>query len=977
VCGTTPPWDREDRVSYTDLIASNHPFETHTTYRVVESAGLGTTLAAYDTTWECRNVDPDACSPSVIASVDDPFTLAACAPVDPPARCEAQGWTGGSVSGDGVVTDGFSICMGSHVVCKFTNVNQDCPPNSQAIGDLKALGGVENEPVGFATAAVPLRTGDAEDSIFLASFIPLSEGSRWPGDLDHYVLPLPVVENDVGQLVADPSVTCTDADDTGCLAWRAGTELLEQAPTSSQVATDRRIGLGEDQRRVTYTTHTGTGVPRTIRAFNWSASDALANEYDLWDGFNIPYVPNDTTSEANARTLARNTINETLQIREVMILDEDLPSGSLDLDFVAGDFFHSDPVVVGAPSNFYYLANDLEGNGADCDDTTTPNLGYRCFFEKNQYRRRVLVAASNDGQIHGFDAGQFEHDVVGQQLDGRYTFGTGRELFAHITRSMMVHTQKMTADEHHFGVDGGLVVDDVFIDPLHSGTPDPDQREWRSVVFGTYREGERGVFALDVTQPDPVEAVNVENFAGQSDIAWVPGPSVGVVPECAALGGSPGSGCGTLSYPAQLWEFKDLCPVSSSGVASTAASCGDQLWDFDEQCLATGSAGQQLFAVSCDEDSNGQPDLGYSWSQVNTGRILVNVQGEDDPVVKFVAVFGGGLDAADKTGIGNWIYMVDVETGKAIYKRSVASAVPSEPAAVDTNQDGIVDTLYLGTAGGQLYKVDMSSPADLDPTTLRLDDSSQWEPFQIFDTGGRPIYYPPTVTFVASQGKYALAFGTGERVDLFSSTFTGQTGRFYMILDPGFQPGVGALASGPLTESSFQQIDAFADGLDIDLLNSPLTGMQPGWVLQLAANERLVTKAVLISGLLVFSTFHPFAPELCDYSGNGSVYALLATNANSIAGPTEDRATTVEGFAGRAVITPAGMAQAGANGETTDPFDTQRMQNIRSNLMDLFPSDCRFGNFNLNVSVALSNTSVMSVATVPVCVARKNWTERF
>jgi hypothetical protein len=156
-----------------------------------------------------------------------------------------------------------------------------------------------------------------------------------------------------------------------------------------------------------------------------------------------------------------------------------------------------------------------------------------------------------------------------------------------------------------------------------------------------------------------------------------------------------------------------------------------------------------------------------------------------------------------------------------------------------------------------------------------------------------------------------------------------------------------------------------------------LTGLQPGWVLQLAANERLVTKAVLLSGLLVFSTFQPFSPELCEYSGNGSVYALLATNANSIAGPTEDRATVVEGFAGRAVITPAGMAQAGADGQTTDPFETARMLQIRSNLMDLFPPDCKFGSFNLSVSVALSNTSVMSVASIPICVARKNWTEHF
>ena len=34
------------------------------------------------------------------------------------------------------------------------------------------------------------------------------------------------------------------------------------------------------------------------------------------------------------------------------------------------------------------------------------------------------------------------------------------------------------------------------------------------------------------------------------------GGLAGVVPECAELGGAP-AGCGTLSYPALLWEFDD------------------------------------------------------------------------------------------------------------------------------------------------------------------------------------------------------------------------------------------------------------------------------------------------------------------------------------------------------------------------------------------------------------------------------------
>ena len=195
------------------------------------------------------------------------------------------------------MTDSFDVCMGAHVICKFTNTSQECIVTETTIGDLQALGGVENEPAGFATAAVPLRSGDAADSIFLASFIPLSEGSRWPGDLDHYIQPLPVKENESGQLVADTSVTCADGEDTGCLAWRAGPELLEQAPTAAEVTTDRRIGRRRRASRHLYH-DIGSGVPRTIRAFDWTDSDALANEYDLWDGFDIPYVAGDTTSEA-------------------------------------------------------------------------------------------------------------------------------------------------------------------------------------------------------------------------------------------------------------------------------------------------------------------------------------------------------------------------------------------------------------------------------------------------------------------------------------------------------------------------------------------------------------------------------------------------------------------------------------------------------------------------------------------------------
>ena len=975
-CGSATPWNAEDRFSWIDLIASNNRFAPGP-YVVTESAAPGTDLTGYDTSFVCRNVDTSTCSPGFAASLDDPFTDPACAAVQPTSSCgTVAGFVNGVLSGTGLSTPGFSVCPGSHVICKFTNEGGDdeCVTSANAIGDLQVFGGVQTETSAFSTAAVPLQSADAPDSIFLTSFIPLADEARWPGNLDHFVLPLPLVENADQQLVPDFSVACADDDDTSCLAWRAGDQLLTQSPTAAEVTSDRRIGLDADERRVTYTNAaSGDAVPRTIRALDWAPTDALSDEYDLWNGLGLSYTAGDTTSEASARTTARSILNQTLQQRQVTIPDPDAPSGTQTLTYVAGDFFHSDPVVVGAPNNFFFLANDLEGNGRACDDNTVANRGYRCFFEKNQRRRQVVVAASNDGQIHGFDAGQFEGSLVSQRFEGQFTLGTGKELFAHLPRPMLEHVNAMTVGEHDFGVDGGMVVDDVFIDPKHAGTADEDDREWRTVIVSTYRQGERGLVALDVTQPDPIQKVNVLNFAGQPDIDWVPAASVGVVPGCAELGGAADSACGTLSYPAQLWEF-------------------------DDQCLA----------APCDEDSNGEPDLGESWSQVNTGRILVNVQGESVPVVKFVAVFGGGLDPENREGVGNWVYMVDIETGKAIYKREVTSAVPSEPAAVDTDQDGFIDTMYFGTVGDDsdqagivnalLYKVDLSTPADIDPTSGRITDTSQWEPFAIFDTGVdcheavvdiadaechvRSIFYPPTVTFVASQGKYAVAFGTGDREDLFGDASHGPDGRFYVILDPGFQRSAGVLSSGPLTEASFQTIDAAVldpDSADSDFLTAPLTGQQPGWVLRLSGDERVVTKALLVSGLLVFTTFtsEEIPAPLCTYQGDGKVYALLATNANSIAGVTEERAIAVEGFAGRPVVTTTGMTAPDANGGEVDPFEQARIQGIRDELMDLFPADCRFGNYSLNVSVALSNTSVLPVASVPVCIARKNWTEHF
>src|SRR6185436_6744387 len=136
--------------------------------------------------------------------------------------------------------------------------------------------------------------------------------------------------------------------------------------------------------------------------------------------------------------------------------------------------------------------------GTKGDTCANDDPGYRCFFTKHEKRRKMLVLASNDGMVHAFDAGQW--DNTNEKFDN----GSGREVFAYMPRTVMtrVRDHVLSPTSRHWTVDGTLSVADAFIDPVHNGTPDPDKREWRTVMFGGLREGGTGYFAVDITQPD-------------------------------------------------------------------------------------------------------------------------------------------------------------------------------------------------------------------------------------------------------------------------------------------------------------------------------------------------------------------------------------------------------------------------------------------------------------------------------------------
>jgi len=135
------------------------------------------------------------------------------------------------------------------------------------------------------------------------------------------------------------------------------------------------------------------------------------------------------------------------------------------------------------------------------------------------------------------------------------------------------------------------------------------------------------------------------------------------------------------------------------------------LWEFIDDMDCVNEFQDGLYIGRCDDDGNGRLDLADSWSTPTIGRIRVIPPGDTEPVDKYVAIFGGGMDA-DSNGQsdagGNFIYMVDMETGRAIYKRPVVGSAMADMAAVDTNQDGYLDTIYIAGSFGRFLDIEQA-----------------------------------------------------------------------------------------------------------------------------------------------------------------------------------------------------------------------------------------------------------------------------
>ncbi len=509
-----------------------------------------------------------------------------------------------------------------------------------------------------------------------------------------------------------------------------------------------------------------------------------------------------------------------------------------------------------------------------------PNTGlressYREFVDRYKRRKRVIYGGSNGGFVHGFNAGEFDT----ASAPGAYDRGDGVEEFGFMSYAARqgIAELPLNAPRTRYYMDGSITSADVWIDPSGLLSPDvaANWRQWRTVLLGGMREGGRTVWALDVTNPPDHNSPAGEQATGPA-------------------------------YPGYLWEFPCESTADATCTGSGFLPTGMTLADY----------------------------MGESWSQPVVTRVRVTVGcdfGDDGcaPEPRWVAIFGGGYDAAGDPNLahesnptdlepleydasneagtsvaGRALFMVDVSSGKVLAMKrydhlgtsgdsadgepEMRFAMPARPAVFDIDRDGFADVVYIGDLGGNLWKWVVEGAvrdpiADVSGDVLQPD----WPFLKILEAGGctscspphyKSFYSAPTGALVGAN--LWLALGSGERNDLDFGQDGGlsaaERNRYYVFKDVDPLERERDPADLPLTDVSGP------DFLDVASISSNVPGAclgstgGVGFYIEGEDGEKFLTDSAIFFGVVLTGSFKPAGSTrtACEAGGDAFLYGF-------------------------------------------------------------------------------------------------------
>jgi hypothetical protein len=268
------------------------------------------------------------------------------------------------------------------------------------------------------------------------------------------------------------------------------------------------------------------------------------------------------------------------------------------------------------------------------------------------------------------------------------------------------------------------------------------------------------------------------------------------------------------------------------------------------------------------------PYMGAPWSRMLVGRVKVG--GNE----KWLGFIGGGVYAPNATHSGKGFFAVDLLDGSVLwsYTRADNSALddpmPAPPAIVDTDNDGFIDTAYIGSIGGHMWRMKFCKAADGDTCT-----TSNWTGARFFEakasSGIRPIY---TLAAVAkdSAGNFWVYWGTGDKTD---PTAANAQEKIFAVMDTDL--------TSTRTGDQIQNITS-----EGGVFNPNDTSKPYGYYINLTGQgEKMLSDVTVFGGVLYVATFTPEqSNNPCKQGGAATLYGIGATSgagALAIPGVTE------------------------------------------------------------------------------------------
>ena len=421
------------------------------------------------------------------------------------------------------------------------------------------------------------------------------------------------------------------------------------------------------------------------------------------------------------------------------------------------------------------------------------------FFNDPRDRNLAFEAFRRDSQR---TSGNGKQIVIAGANDGQihaFETKTGGELWSFIPPNLLpklkewAHTSHPTTKKHKYFVDGPISVADVWL-----GTGDGTGKlatDWKTLAVVGLGMGVRGL-------------------GDNPDYLWSASPS------CDG-------------------QFKDKYNPPHTYY------CGYQALD------VTHTTYFPEFRWTLTPSGTEAPYLGEPWSRMAMGR--VKIAGQE----KWVGFIGGGytMGTPERSNAGKGFFVVDLQDGNVLWSytkgnNNAMGFIPATPAIIDRDNDGFVDTAYVGDLSGNLWKFTFC-PFNPDGEVCGTGD---WKAMILYTPGGNklPTFNTPAVAKDLSY--YWVFWGTGDRAN---PNNEGAQNQFLAIQDQN--------PTSAYTLSNLQNITSttFTE-----------TGRN-GWYLDFSGQERVLSDATVFRGIVFFTSYTPPVTEdLCGAAGIGALYGV-------------------------------------------------------------------------------------------------------